>query len=487
MFLVTLISLRGMAAEQGPGLRKCMLLPIHDNMGGGLGYQVYQELEDDLKDSEWCYYQTNSVILNILKNYKKNLQEHLENPAVLSTLSEVGGAGTLIKVDVTPLGKGVDLMIRVYEGSRGDILFKEKTRLENQETTIIVQHVKNWLSVYEKSIPYDARITGVLGTQFTVDMGREYGILSGSELRVVRPTQRRRHPLLKEIVEWKTELIGVAKIRHVSKSQSQAKMLLYEGKHRIKEGDWVIIDRSKKNESKLEKNYLKGKDDYSFGKIGRLGLFVELGSGSSNILDSSSVSKKIGGNIFGVDILGELWITRNMWTSLEIQRKFSSFSKKEGSLQNSSNSLSISHMKILGGYKYLPLSFYYGPQVDAYMGYARFSYGLDTQISDGFTTAVFKGFLLGMKGDMPLIKNLRVGLGLDFLFGAKYNEEVVIYGKADSVSSYHIYMNSSYKWSQAMTIDTSFGVQSNKAVFKSPEREFGFKESYLKFGSTFTF
>ena len=63
-------------------MRRCMVLPVKDNVGGALGFKVFEEVEQYLRDSEWCYYTSNSEILNILANYKRNLDQVLENPKV---------------------------------------------------------------------------------------------------------------------------------------------------------------------------------------------------------------------------------------------------------------------------------------------------------------------------------------------------------------------------------------------------------------------
>ena len=65
LFLIFLFALVLSSSVQA-SMRRCMLLPIRDSVGGALGFKVFTDVERYLKDSQWCYYTSNSEILNIL-------------------------------------------------------------------------------------------------------------------------------------------------------------------------------------------------------------------------------------------------------------------------------------------------------------------------------------------------------------------------------------------------------------------------------------
>ena len=50
-------------------MRKCMLLPITDGVGGAIGFKVHEYLERYLKNSNWCYYKSNAGVVGILSNF----------------------------------------------------------------------------------------------------------------------------------------------------------------------------------------------------------------------------------------------------------------------------------------------------------------------------------------------------------------------------------------------------------------------------------
>jgi hypothetical protein len=465
-------------------MRKCMLLPIRDSVDGAIAFKVFELVEAYLKDSEWCYYRSNSEILNIFSNYKNNLDNILKSKEVLKIVGEKTKTGSLIKIDIVNQVKGADVKIKVIGPDGDDLYFKEETRLNTDDYTVIAQTIKNWLDVYEKSIPYNGRVIGVLGNQFTVDFGTVMGAFPDTEVIVYRPIRKRRHPLLKEIVDWETEKIGSGKVIHATKNQTQAQILQYDTKKRLRVEDWVVIKEADKQNFAKKKKF-EETDTFEYGKLGTIGLMFALGTASAT--SNNGTNKKIGGLVFGVDLNSKVWLTRKYWFGVDISKSLGTLKQKEGTLTNSSNSLSSSKFALKGGYKYLPLGFFYGPQVDAWLGYASYTYGLDTQVADGFTEVSFKGIELGATGSVPFYKIFRVNLGLSLIFNPTYTEESVVYGEDDSASTYAIDIGGTYAYSPSMSFDASYGVNSSKAKFITPARNIKLKESKIKIGSTFTF
>jgi hypothetical protein len=387
------------------------------------------------------------------------------------------------------MAKGMKVKVDVVGPNGKDNYFSQTTEINSDEIGVIAQTVNNWLDVYEKNIPYDGRVVGVLGQQFTVDIGEQAGIYNDYTIKVVRPVKKQRHPLLKEIVEWKTMPVAEAKIFHVGKSQSQAKVIKYDRETLIQPEDWIIISKNNANQTTERLKYTPMRDEksdqFSFGKLGQVGLFLNIGSGSNTITGTSF--KKIGGFTGGVGLSGEIWATRNYWVSMHIDKHFGSYSKKEGTLQNDSNSLSYSAFKLKAGYKYLPLGFFYGPQVDAYVGYSSYSYGFDSQTSDEITAVKFKGLLLGGRGSMPLIKDVRIYMSLDFIFKPGYAEDIQVFGEADSTSNYNIELGGNYKYSPNMYFDGGISYVSNSARFENPDKEVSLKNTNFRVGAKFNF
>lgn len=473
-------------AHAAQSMRRCMLLPITDQVNGALGFKVFEEMEQYLKESDWCIYKHNSEILNILTNYKKNLEEHLRNKDVLKVLAEKTSAGSLVRINLTQEGKGIKIKTTVIGDNGEDTYFDETISTSSDDIVEISQIIKNWLKEYSKTIPYDGQLIGVLGDQFSVDIGKQFGLTEDAKVTIIRPIRKKRHPLLKEIVEWETEKIGEGKIFHSSKMQSQGRIVFYEGKKRLQLDDWLIIN---KGESKTYIEPATPEEDgqNSFGKLGIFGLFPEFGSGTLRVLDSTGVARKYSGTVYGASIRAEVWATREFWAGVDISKKFGSYKIKSGSASNSDLSTNNGYYKLKVGYKYLPMGFFFGPQVDGYLGYGRYTYGPDASQSDSVTESSFSGFLAGIRGSFPIKNTFRPYMELEFMAFSNYEEETTTFGDADSVTNFNLQLGCGFLYSPRINFDAAFVHTNSKAKFTGPEREVSYKDTSLKLGTTYTF
>jgi len=101
------------------------------------------------------------------------------------------------------------------------------------------------------------------------------------------------------------------------------------------------------------------------------------------------------GRNFGIDTKAEAWITREYFAALEVIKAIGSLSKSSGNPDKSKINTNYTAVKVTGGFKYLPIGFFYGPQLDLYGGFANFNYNNDFSETDGFGSHSFSGLLLG--------------------------------------------------------------------------------------------
>jgi len=489
VFILLVFLASKLLASEEISLRRCMLLPVADSIKGAISYQIYEKLENYLKDSTWCYYRHNSEIMNILRNYKNNIHEHLNNPEVRNLIAEKTNSGSLISVTIKSLASGSEVSLKIYGSNGEDIYIDEKTNLSHSNIEVIYQTLINWLTKFEKMIPYDGLIIGVLGDQFTVDTGTLYGVMDEDHVDIVRLTEKKVHPLLKTIVDWKYDQVAIAKIFHARKSISQGKVIEYESKKKLKVGDWLVLKKTKKGKTEEEIEIMKypESETFDFGRLGTLGIDIVLGPGSVSQETAGTITRKMSGLMYGAKLDLELWATRDFWGSVEIEKKFASLSKDEGTFTKNSNNTDFGIYKIKAGYRYLPLGFFYGPRVDGYIGYAKNSYGVENSAADGIVAASISGLMFGANGNIPIYKDVRIWVELDFILGASYSEEAVVYGEDESSSSYHLEFGGSYAWNPTMSFQGAIGYVSSKAKFESPEREYKFKDTSVRSGVVFTF
>lgn len=465
-------------------MRRCTLLPITDSVGGAVGYNLYEMVEKDLKKSNWCTYISNSNLINIFSKYRENLPQYLKTKQVLSTVADKLKVGSLIIIDLKHDINSLEIELNVYGENGEDLYFSEKTMLKKDGIDELSGIVQGWLEVYSKTIPYDAKINGILGDQITMDVGKGYPVKIGQKFHVKRLMQKKKHPLLKKIVDWETATLAEGRVFSISDNQALGMLKLYKSDKKIEIGDWIILDESVENDLVIEKN--KNEENSSPGTLGVFSLAL-FGSSSSINTTSSSSSNRFSGNIFGIDLRAEAWITRDYFAAFEIERSLGNLKETSGNPSKSKVNVNNSMLKITGGYKYLPIGFFYGPQIDFYAGYVRHTFDSDYSPIDGLGKNHISGFVLGTAANIPLNREYRLFANAEFVPFPVFSEDDSIYGKAKSVSSMDLAIGLKYQYAPRITLDGTLETVSNKAKFNGSFKEISYKENRLKFGLSFNF
>ena len=466
-------------------MRRCTLLPITDSVGGAIGFKVFEEVEHDLKRRNWCTYVSNSSMIGVFSRYRENLPQYLKTKEVLATVADKLKVGSLIRVSIINELNAVEVQMDVYGENGEDLYFSEKSVLNRDDIEIISQTINNWLDVYAKTIPYDAKINGILGDQLTLDVGKGYPIQIGQKFLVKRPITKKKHPLLHKIVDWETVTLAEGKVFNISDNQALGMVKVYKSEDKLQSGDWVRLEDLKQaviNDPTLDDK----KEDESLGTLGILSVAL-FGSSSSVDTSTPTGSNRMSGNLFGIDFRVEGWITRQYFVALELMRNLGSLKENSGNPDKSSVNANNGALKLTGGYKYLPIGFFYGPQIDIYGGYANYSFDLDYSATDGFGKNNIYGLLLGVAANIPINREYRFFTQAEFLPFPTFSEDDKIYGSSSSASALDLEIGIKYQYTPRMTVDASIETMSRKAKFSGDFKEVSYKDNLLKLGVSFNF
>lgn len=465
-------------------MRRCTLLPITDSVGGAIGFKVFEEVESELKKSNWCTYVSNSGLIGVFSRYRENLPQYLKTKEVLATVANKLKVGSLIRVALVNEVKGVEVQMEVHGENGEDVYFSEKTLLTSDDIEVISSTIENWLDTYAKMIPYDATITGILGDQVTLDVGKGYPIQIGQKFIVKRLTNKKKHPLLKKVVDWETNLLAEGNVFNISENQALGMIKIYKDDQKLIPGDWVRLEEFR-SDTITDAEIKKDEEE----KLGTLGLLSVALFGTSSSVDTSTPggSKRWSGNLFGIDVRGEAWITRQYFAALEITRSLGSVSKSSGSPEKKNPNANNGSFKLTGGYKYLPIGFFYGPQIDLYAGYGNKTYDYDFSAADGLGQHSFSGIILGVGANIPINREFRFFTNADFMPFPTFSDEDDVYGSAKNASSLDLEIGVKYQYTVRMTLDGSLEARSSKAKFGSGLKEVSYKDNVFKVGATFNF
>ena len=271
---------------------------------------------------------------------------------------------------------------------------------------------------------------------------------------------------------------------NISDNQALGMIKVYKDDEKLSPGDWVRLEEFRSDEIK-EADIKKSEEE----KLGSLGLLSVALFGSSSSIDTVTPtgSNRWSGRLYGIDLRGEAWITRQYFAALEIMRSLGSLNKASGSPAKKNPNANNGAFKLTGGYKYLPIGFFYGPQIDIYAGYANKTFDVDLSAADGIGQNSFSGLLFGVGANIPINREFRFFTNADFMPFPTFNDEDKIYGSAKSASSLDLEIGVKYQYTVRMTLDASLEARSSKAKFGSGFKEVSYKDNVLKLGATFNF
>ncbi len=466
-------------------MRDCMLLPITDNAGSSFGFKVYEEIEKYLKEKRWCEYKSSSEVISIFSRYRDQLDAYLDDPNVIKTVADRLKVGTIIKVKLKYEVDKIEVTLEIFGENGSDIYFSEKMVVDKIELYPVKSAVENWLDIYETNIPYDGKILGILGDQVTVSIPRNKRVAITQDFKVRKFIRKKKHPLLKKVVEFEALPVAQGKIINLSRGQAIGSVKLFTAETQVRVGDWVILGDYNPERAPKDNDYSKF-NEASFGQLGEL-QFGFLLSGHTATTDSANGNNKMNGYLYGIHAQSEIWVTRNYFALLEFSKKFGELDKRSGSPESNSIGQDMTTLKLGFGYKYLPMGYFYGPQINFYSGYVNYSYKLDQSAVDAFGANEFNGIMLGVSGNIPVQKGIRVfGRGEIIPFG-DFEDTDNIFGSNKSISSMLFEIGASYQWSPSLKILASFEVSNNSAKFSGDNSEVSYANTGLKMGGAFNF
>ena len=461
-------------------MKRCTLLPVTDGVGGAIANPVFIEVEKRIKAGQYCSYVSNADLLHVFSRYRNNLANHLKSPEVIKVVGDKLNVGSLIRINIVNEINGVEVEMEVHGANGTDSYFQEKKSLSSDDVEEIVIQVTRWISEYNKNVPYDALVLGVLGEQVTIDLPKDLNVRPGQEFIVKKLHQKKQHPLLKKIVEWDSEVIAQGVIKSLSDDQALGEINHYRNNGRINSGDWIKVLPYREPKVKLpEEKRIEP------GKLGQLSAAFTLDSLSTKNKTPTS-SNSLSGMSAGVDLTAEAWITRMYFAKVNYARSLGSVKRNSGDVDNRLD-INQSQVKVLGGYKFLPLGFFYGPQIDFYGGYASFTYDSEDASTHGYSEHRFSGFLVGVLGNIPINNIYRFYAGFEMMGFPNFEDSSDNYGSKKSISSFELDLGVKYQYNPRITFDAGLAISSRKATFSGDYKEIHYRNNKLKLGATFTF
>ncbi|RLA65041.1 MAG: hypothetical protein DRQ89_02140 [Epsilonproteobacteria bacterium] len=437
--------------------------------GEALGYSLFLELERELKKGGWCYYRSNSKILDILNNYQENLGDHLNSPDVLKIIANTTNAGSLIKISLINRGDMTKIQMKIMGENGSDILFQDEKDLTSDRENNLALTAIDWLNEYSKKIPYDGRVIKISGEELVINVGENLGMTPGQYLKISRAVGKKKHPILDEVI-WEKREIGTAEITSVRPFKATAKMTGYLSSEKPQIDDWGISGEKGQSEPIAP---LAKKEQAP--RYGYLSIALDFGGGSQTV-DIYNFQNRFDGMLFGARLKGEVWLTENWWAGMDVAGRVGTLGSNNYLPDDNE---SRGYFKIKGGYRFLPTGFFSGPQIDILLGWGSYFYRPEYVEDYGPIDANFWGVLLGIKGVIPIGKYFRTSLYGDMLLSTTKDK--------NGPPGYFLELMFNYLFKSFLTFDASIAWWGNSWDNIAPSTDIRYKDFSLLLGATYYF
>lgn len=413
LLLLATVSLNAYANIQ---LHKCFLLPITDNLQGAVSDEIFSLTQSVLRSSSWCELQENPKLLTLLTKYKKQLGGHLKNSEVIKLVSLRSNAGSIIRVKLKYKVKDVTLNIDVIDSNGTEYLLRDEYKLKDDSIANIMTNIKTSLNNYSADFPYQGVVVDTVADNIIIKAINGNKFVFRDELEISRPISPIKHPLLKKVVEWNVEKIGVGKVERKNKNVVTVKI----NNPKIKKGFWVGLKRPAPEVKYIPTDLRKARHYAEFFEIKGLGLLSMPKAANSY----NSVEEKFSGYQLGIDAEGALNLTQNIVTIGRIHQSIG--------LLGDAKATTKSTYKLDLGYRYNLSYENKGTYIIPFLGYHLYSYNVKEAEGQYFGTSSFDSFTCGLLGSYEFNDIYTLNYRFDLGMSSSASHSPNIYGSSTS-------------------------------------------------------
>lgn len=295
-------------------------------------------------------------------------------------------------------------------------------------------------------VPFVGQVTGRDQGDVTVNLGLATGLKRGDTLVLGTIEEVKRHPLLKQIVEWRIMPVGKVDIDTVDEALAFGHVTDQEEGREIARYQKVlrVIPRPEKidapdKQALIETNSIEESPKLGFGMVSLWSGFYSR-QFSSTLDTDFPVGNSGSGFMYGARGSGEIWLNREFFVDLALGYASFNFSQTRtttstGEPSNTPVSGSIFTLSGSVGYTYLLTGDFFGPR-----GWLKAGYRMDSvtlpilSTPDSLAPYSVKSFFLGVGGDLPIRHNY--GARLDLEFGV-FNSGSQTSGESGSAAGSH--------------------------------------------------
>jgi hypothetical protein len=407
--------------DQSLSIRKATVLPIVDNVDGIYARPFESELIAVIQaDHKWDYVDAKTV------GPVSSPQDLESDPTQVMALGKTIGTDALIAGRVSKGPDGIAIKVSLFLSNDGKLLItEEQEKIKNFDLKNIQSKARELLANIRSRIPYQGLVLSRANTLVTLNLGKRDGVKKDQVVSAVQIIKVTRHPKFNFLINTEKEVLGKIKLRKVEDTLSFGDIVTEKERGAVRRFSKIAgvdfveypdvnsISPTSPNESgSLEQKGTqvafgeKPKEwvpvqKASFGLVN-----VALGMGGYTMARGAQGSAGYSTSPYmsNIKLHGELWFNPE-WQVEADMRQAISFQKvsnpRTGSTPSELN-VAVANYALYFTYNWMMRDDFWGPKIGLMAGLKQFSANVDDTTPTAFSTMVYRGLDLGLRGSLPI-------------------------------------------------------------------------------------
>ncbi|NBU20172.1 hypothetical protein EBS43_01970 [bacterium] len=417
-----------------------------------------------------------------LNDSKLPYSKIITDPEVLAQIARVTHADSLLRTQVVKSGRAFHFKVDWLHSPQTEVLGSVDFELDvptpgsSFDQNQYAQVIQKNLALLIAQVPFHGQVTGRDHSSVTLSLGERDQLKSGDILTISTLDEVKRHPLLKNISEWKLSPTGKVRVEKVDREMSFANIIEEEpGKQISKYQKIAIVQHSPLLASNTESvpQELSVTPDYD-PEIGWGAFSLPFGSYERSFSSRSPAYSYLGNPFtYGARVESNLLLNREFFTYIRLDYQMwnhqqndassglATPASKNGGVPGSQTSVLIS-----GGYQISLTHSQSGPQGWVGLGYKITSVNLPISSSEATSPYTFKSLLLGAGLNLKLKQSLSLETSLRYRIFSSVDASNLVQGASvNGTSDVEIYLGLSYKFNEQFGLRGGVEIQSLSAQF----------------------
>ncbi len=364
--------------------------------------------------------------------------EELEaSPEKSMQVSQGSGADAFFAVRITKGPNGVMIHMSLFLTKDGKLLSQAVLKDYKQfNIDALKEQIQHLLSEIVARIPYSGRVLSREGNRVTINLGLKDGIQNQQMLSVVQIIQAQRHPKFNFLVKTEKEIFGKIKILKVDDTLSFGVVVSEKERGAIQKNskigavDFVTYGSpTSLSLTPSPEEALSQREDggIAFGKdarawlptstptFGQVGGLLGVGRFSGNRNSTAAGSAEGTNNLApSVTLLGEIWITQEWTFHAKLRQAIIPIDNPVSASSPGKLNQSMQYYEAGVGYTFRLGPYIWSANIEPYLGFFYYRLKTDDSSPRAYTTMVYSGPKVGLRGTTPIGDSGQYGVGGDF-------------------------------------------------------------------------